>query len=155
MPTKRAATRSPKKAKSSDLKTRPTAASVDAFISAVPNDARRKDARTALALFKKVTGKAPKMWGPSIVGFGSYHYKYASGREGEMCMTGFSPRSTATVFYVMGGAPETDDLFKRLGKFSSGKSCVYVKNLADIDLGVMEKIIAKSVAYMKKTYETK
>jgi hypothetical protein len=155
MPTKKAATRSPKKAKSSDLKTRPTTASVDAFISAVPNDARRKDARTALAFFKKVTGKEPKMWGPSIVGFGSYRYKYGSGREGEMCMTGFSPRSTATVFYVMGGAPETDDLFKRLGNFTSGKSCVYVKNLADIDLDVMEKIIAKSVAYMKKTYETK
>ncbi|NWG93619.1 MAG: DUF1801 domain-containing protein [Parvularculaceae bacterium] len=163
MPTKKSAKRAApagpkrrpasKKAQSSAVKTKPTAASVDAFIEKVANPVRRNDARKALALFRKVTGEEPKMWGPSIIGFGEYHYKYESGREGDMCMTGFSPRSTATVFYVMGGVPATDDLFKRLGKFTSGKSCVYVKNLADIDLGVMEKIIAKSVAYMKKTYK--
>ncbi len=143
------------KAKSADLKTKPTAVSVDAYIDKVANETRRKDARTALALMKKVTGLEPKMWGPSIIGFGEYHYQYESGREGDMCMTGFSPRGSATVFYVLGGVPEGDELFSRLGKFSMGKSCVYVKNFADIDLGVMEKIIRRSVAYMKKTYKTK
>jgi hypothetical protein len=142
------------KSKPANLKTKPTAVSVEEFIAKVPNDQRRKDAKTTLALMKKVTGREPKMWGPSIVGFGSYHYEYESGREGDMCMTGFSPRGTATVFYVMGGVPDDDVLFKKLGKFSMGKSCVYVKNLSDIDLGVMEKIIARSIAYMKKTYET-
>jgi hypothetical protein len=144
-----------KKTKSADLKTKPTAASVEAFIAKAPNEARRKDAKAALALFRKATGLEPKMWGPSIIGFGEYHYKYESGREGDMCMTGFSPRGTATVFYIMGGVPEVDELFTRLGKFTMGKSCVYVKSLDDVDLGVMEKIIRKSVAYMKKTYPTK
>jgi hypothetical protein len=138
----------------SELKTKPTAASVEAFLAKVPNEQRRADGYAALALLKKATGAEPKMWGPSIIGFGTYHYKYESGREGDMCVTGFSPRGTATVFYVMGGAPEDDPLFARLGKFKIGKSCVYVNRLSDIDLGVMEKIIVKSVAYMKKTYKT-
>lgn len=141
--------------KSAEIKTKPTAASVDAFISAVPNEARRNDAKTALALFRRATGKEPRMWGPSIIGFGEYRYKYESGREGEMCMTGFSPRGSATVFYVVGGVPETDELFGRLGKFKMGKSCIYVKSLADIDLKVMTAIIEKSVAYVRKTYPAK
>jgi hypothetical protein len=142
------------KAKSADLKTKPTKVSVGGFIASVPNEQRRKDAQTALKLMKKVTGLEPKMWGPSIVGFGSYHYKYESGREGDMCLTGFSPRASALVFYVMGGAPETDPLFKKLGKYKSGKACLYVNKLDDVDLGVLEKIIAKSVAYMRKKYPT-
>ena len=136
-------------------KTKPTTVSVDGFIASVPNEARRKDAKTTLALMKKVTGEAPKMWGPSIVGFGQYHYKYESGREGDTAMTGFSPRGAATVFYVVGGVPETDDLYKKLGKFRMGKSCLYINKLSDVDLRVLEKIVAKSVAYMRKTYSAK
>ncbi len=144
----------PKKSATADIKTKPNEASVDAFIAMVPNDARRKDAEAALKLMKKATGLQPKMWGPSIIGFGSYRYKYESGREGDMCMTGFSPRAAATVFYVIGGVPEDDALYARLGKHKLGKSCLYINRLADVDLGVLEKIIAKSVAYMKKTYPT-
>lgn len=140
-------------AKKSDMKTKPTTASVEAFIAKVANPARRKDAETALALMKKATRLEPTMWGPSIIGYGSYHYKYESGREGDMCMTGFSPRSGAMVFYVIGGVPPTDELYKKLGKHKLGGSCLYINKLADVDLGVLEKIIAKSVAYMRKTYK--
>jgi hypothetical protein len=149
---KKSASAKRKASKSSDMKTKPTPASVEAFVAKVANPVRRKDAEAALTLMKKVTGKEPTMWGPSIVGYGSYHYKYDSGREGDMCMTGFSPRSGAMVFYVIGGVPATDDLYKKLGKHKLGGSCLYINKLADIDLGVLEKIIAKSVAYMKKTY---
>ncbi len=149
---KKAAKKAPATKKSANLKTKPTAVSIDAFIAKLPNVTRRKDAETALKLMKKVTGLPPKMWGPSIIGFGSYHYKYESGREGDMCMTGFSPRSGAIVFYVLGGAPETDPLYKKLGKFKTGKACLYINKLSDVDLGVLEKIIAQSVAYMRKTY---
>lgn len=152
---KKAAKKAPAKKKSAELKTKPTATSVDAFIGKIPNDARREDARAALKLMKKVTGLQPKMWGPSIIGFGSYHYKYESGREGDMCMTGFSPRSSATVFYVIGGAPDGDPLYKKLGKYKTGKSCLYINKLSDVDIGVLEKIIAQSVAYMRKTYGAK
>ena len=144
----------PKKSATADIKTKPNEVSVDAFIAKVPNDARRKDAEAALKLMKNATGLQPKMWGPSIIGFGSYRYKYESGREGDMCMTGFSPRAAATVFYVIGGVSEDDALYTRLGKHKLGKSCLYINRLADVDLGVLEKIIAKSVAYMKKKYPT-
>ncbi len=144
----------PGKSASADIKTRPNEVSVDAFIAKVPNDARRKDAEAALTLMKRVTGLQPKMWGPSIIGFGSCRYKYESGREGDMCMTGFSPRAAATVFYVTGGVPDDDALYRKLGKHKLGKSCLYINRLADVDLGVLEKIIAKSVAYMKKYYPT-
>lgn len=146
--------RTPAKKKSAALKTQPTAASVEAFIAKVPNETRRRDARKALALMEKVTGLAPQMWGPSIIGFGAYHYKYESGREGDMCMTGFSPRGNATVFYVIGGVADNDPLYAKLGKHTMGKSCLYVKDLDDIDLAILEKIIVKSLAYMKKTYKT-
>jgi hypothetical protein len=139
-------------AKKAELKTKPTAVSVKDFIAKVDNPVRRKDAETALSMYKAITGVEPKMWGPSIIGYGSYHYKYDSGREGDMCAAGFSPRGSSMVFYVMGGAPESDPLFKRLGKYKLGKSCLYVNKLADVDVGVLGQIIAKSWAYMKKTY---
>lgn len=142
-----------KTAKKNEAKTRPTAVSVKDFIASVENPVRRKDAETALSIYQAITGVAPKMWGPSIIGYGSYHYKYDSGREGDMCAGGFSPRSTALVFYIMGGVPETDPLYKRLGKHRMGNSCLYVNKLADIDVGVLGQIIAKSWAYMKKTYK--
>lgn len=139
--------------KKSDVKTKPTAVSVKDFIARVENPVRRKDAETALAMYKAITGVAPKMWGPSIVGYGSYHYKYESGREGDMCAAGFSPRASSMVFYVMGGGlTETDPLLQRLGKHKYGKSCLYVNKLSDVDVGVLGQIIAKSWAYMKKTY---
>lgn len=141
-----------KAAKKSDLKTKPTPVSVRDFLAGVDNPERRKDAETALSIYKSITGLDPKMWGPSIIGYGSYHYKYDSGREGDMCAAGFSPRSSSMVFYLMGGAPETDPLFKRLGKYKTGRSCLYVNKLSDVDVGVLGQIIAKSWAYMKKTY---
>lgn len=143
---------SSKAAAKSQNKTQPTGASVEAFIDGVENEIRRRDARTLLALMKKITGEPPKMWGPSIIGFGKYHYKYESGREGDFLMTGFSPRKTATVVYVMGGVSETDEIYEKLGKHKLGKSCLYINKLEDVDLGVLEKLIARSVAYMRKTY---
>jgi hypothetical protein len=142
-----------KAAKRDDAKTKPTKASVSEFIAKVENPVRRKDAETALSIYQAITGVAPKMWGPSIIGYGSYHYKYDSGREGDMCAGGFSPRSSSMVFYIMGGLPETDPLFKRLGKYRMGGSCLYVNKLSDVDVGVLGQIIAKSWAYMKKTYK--
>ena len=145
-PAKKAAT------KRAAAKTLPTAMSVKDFIFKVENPVRRKDALTALAMYKAITGVEPKMWGPSIIGYGAYHYKYESGREGDMCAAGFSPRGSAMVFYVMGGVQETDPLYQRLGKYKMGKSCLYVNKLDDVDAGVLGQIIAKSWAYMKKTY---
>lgn len=131
-------------------KTKATAASVTAFINAVENETRRKDAKTALALFKKVTGQKPKMWGPSIIGFGEYHYKYESGREGDMLNVGFSPRKANMVMYVMGCIGEDDPLMAKLGKYKTGRACLYVNKFDDIDLKILEKLIAKSY---KKTIE--
>jgi hypothetical protein len=130
------------------MKTKPTAVRVENFIDAVPNESRKKDARTLLALMKKVTGEKPVMWGPSIIGFGSYHYKYESGREGDMCVAGFSPRAAAMVIYLLAGFEKNKALLARLGKHKHGKSCLYVSKLDDIDLGVLEKLIADSVAHV-------
>lgn len=142
-------------AKKDENKTKPTMASVEEFVAKAANPARRKDAETALSIYKAITGVEPRMWGPSIIGYGSYHYKYDSGREGDMCAAGFSPRSSSMVFYVMGeGVPANDPLMKRLGKYKIGKSCLYVNKLADIDIDVLREIIAKSWAYMKKKYPT-
>jgi hypothetical protein len=154
VPPARAAKKAPAKkaAKKSALKTTPTPVSVRDFLAGVDDPERRKDAETALSIYKAITGLDPKMWGPSIIGYGSYHYKYDSGREGDMCAAGFSPRSSSMVFYIMGGAPGADPLFKRLGKYKTGKSCLYVKRLSDVDVGVLGQIIARSWAYMKKTY---
>lgn len=141
-----------KPAKKSDLKTQPTAASVDAFINKVPNETRRRDAKAVLAMMQRVTGEKPKMWGPSIVGFGEHHYKYESGREGDMCMIGFSPRSSATVLYVMPGFEEQQPLLARLGKHKTGGSCLYVTKLEDVDAKVLEAIAAKAWAHMRKKH---
>ncbi|NWG71378.1 MAG: DUF1801 domain-containing protein [Parvularculaceae bacterium] len=136
----------------SGAKTKPTAVSVEAFIDKVPNETRRKDAKTLLALMKKVTGEKPVMWGSSIIGFGRYHYKYDSGREGDMCMTGFSPRSTSLVVYVLPGFARFEGLLKKLGKHRHGGSCLYINRLEDVDLPVLEKIVADAYAHMRKKY---
>ncbi|HBK93164.1 MAG TPA: hypothetical protein DDZ68_15995 [Parvularcula sp.] len=139
-------------AKTSAAKTIPTEVSVKDFVASVENPKRRADAQAALSMYKAITGAEPKMWGPSIIGYGSYHYKYESGREGDMCAAGFSPRGSAMVFYIMGGVPEGDPLYARLGKHRLGKSCLYVNRLEDIDADVLRRIIARSWAYMMKAY---
>jgi len=135
-----------------DNKTKPTKVSVAAFIDAVPDQTRRADARTLVKLMQSATGEKPKIWGPSIIGFGSYHYRYDSGREGDMPIVAFSPRKAATVLYIMrefGGAAA---LLARLGKHTSGASCLYVKNLAAVDQKVLEELVVKSVAAVRVKY---
>ena len=105
-------------------------------------------------MMRKATGKRAKMWGPSIVGFGTYHYKYASGREGDFLMTGFSPRKQALTVYVIPGFEHFETLMKKLGKYKTGKSCLYIKRLSDVDEKILEQLINRSVKYMREHYET-
>jgi Domain of unknown function (DU1801). len=130
-------------------KTQPTKASVAAFIDAIPDEARRSDARTLVELMRTVTGEKPVMWGPSIIGFGSYRYKYDSGREGEMPVIGFSPRKSALVLYNMGGFSGSEALRSKLGENISGSGCLYIKKLASIDLQVLENLMRKSAEAIK------
>jgi hypothetical protein len=118
---------------------------VESFLETVTDERRRRDCRTVMQIMKKVTGSAPKMWGPSIVGFGSYRYKYESGREGDWFLTGFSPRKQNLTLYVMSGFKGQDPLMARLGKHKTGKACLYINRLEDIDLGVLTKLIERSV----------
>ena len=126
-------------------KTKPTKTSVTAFIASLTDETKRADAKTLVKLMRETTGEKPKMWGPSIIGFGSYHYKYASGREGDMPLAGFSPRKAATVIYSMkfDGA---DGLLAKLGKHTTGGGCLYIRKLADVDQKVLAAMITKSVA---------
>ena len=125
-----------------ETKTRPTQVSVDDFIAAVEKPVRRTDARVVRDMMERVTGEPATMWGPSIIGFGTYHYRYASGHEGDMCRVGFSPRSANLVLYV-GGFPEFEELLGKLGKYKRSKACLYLK-LADVDLGVLEEIARRT-----------
>ncbi len=133
-----------------ELKTKVNEASVDAFIDLQPADVA-SECRTIMKLMKKATGEEPKMWGASIVGYGRYHYKGASGREGEWMITGFSPRKTNLTVYILMGFEKEAALMKKLGKHTTGKSCLYIKNLADIDLKLLEELIVKGVKAMAKT----
>jgi hypothetical protein len=133
------------------LKTQPTDKNVVEFLNAVENETKREDSFTILELMQQVTGSEPIMWGDSIIGFGSYHYKYASGREADWFLTGFSPRVQNLTLYIMSGFDEYDDLLGKLGKHSTGKSCLYVKRLENIDLDVLKELVEKSVAHMKAT----
>jgi len=133
-------------------KTRPEKASVAAFINAVENETRKSDAKVILALMKKVTSKKPVMWGASIVGFGQYHYKYESGREGDSLNVGFSPRKANMVLYVLGSLKDDDPLLSRLGKHKTGRSCLYINKLEDINEKVLIKIIDKSYKATKKRW---
>lgn len=136
-------------------KTQATNASVPAFLKSVENPKRREDAKTIKALMDKITGWKAKMWGPSIVGYGQYHYRYDSGREGDFMVTGFSPRKQALTVYIMPGFSNYDDLMAKLGKHKTGRSCLYINKLEDVDMKVLEALIRKSIAYMKKKYEVK
>lgn len=132
-----------------ELKTKKTDASVEAFLDGVADPRRREDARVVLELMKRITGEGPKMWGPGIVGFGSYTYTYASGQTGDWPIAGFSPRKQALTLYLMPGFEQDADLMKRLGKHKTGKSCLYLNRLADVDAGVLEELVRRSVERMR------
>ncbi len=138
-----------------ELKTKPTAASVADFLATVDDPRKRADCKKIAAMMRRATGKRAKMWGPSIIGFGSYHYRYASGQEGDWMITGYSPRKQAITLYIMPGFKQFDSLMKKLGKHKTGKSCLYINKLDDVDEGVLETLITKSVEHMRKTYPTK
>jgi|SRR6476469_2864935 len=129
-----------------DNKTKPTKLSVSAFIEAITDQSRRADARALVKLMQKAVGEKPKMWGPAIIGFGSYHYTYDSGREGDMPVIAISPRKAASVLYGMTGFSGSDALLAKLGKHTKGKGCLYIKKLADVDQKVLETMAAKAVA---------
>lgn len=135
-------------------KTKATGASVTAFINSIDDKQKRAEARKVAAMMRKATSKRPKMWGPSIVGYGTYHYKYASGREGDFLMTGFSPRKQALTVYVIPGFENFEALMNKLGKYKTGKSCLYIKRLSDVDEKILEQLINRSVKYMREHYET-
>ena len=133
-------------------KTKPTKVSVAAFIDALTDQTSRADAKALAKVMRKVTGDKPTMWGPSIIGFGSYHYTYESGREGDAPLIGFSPRKAATVLYGATGCGDSDALLAKLGKHSTGKGCLYIKKLADVDQRVLEDMVVKSVAAKRARY---
>ena len=131
------------------LKTTRTNASVAAFLGAIADDARRRDCHAVLQIMKRATSAEPKMWGASIVGFGSYHYKYESGREGDWFVAGFSPRKAALTLYIMTGFKRHTALMGKLGKHKTGVGCLYIKKLADVDLSVLEELIQESVKHAR------
>ncbi len=129
-------------------KTQPTSESVADFLNEVPDKVRRDDCFAVLEIMKGVTGEEPTMWGPAIVGFGRYRYKYQSGREGEWMITGFSPRKHDLTLYIMPGFDKVGSLMERLGKYKTGKSCLYIKKLEDVDVAVLRKLVQQSVKKM-------
>jgi hypothetical protein len=132
-----------------EQKTKPTDVSVDSFLNGVADAQQREDACKLLEIMKEITGEAPRMWGPSMVGFGAYHYVYASGHEGDTFLTGFAPRKGALTLYFMAGLEERfAKLLQKLGKFKNGKGCLYIKKLADVDLAVLRELIHANVAYL-------
>ena len=137
-----------------EVKTKKNKASVAAFLNAVADKQKRADAKKVSAMMRKATGSRARMWGTSIVGYGSYHYKYASGREGDWMLVGFSPRKQNLSIYIMPGFKAFDSLMAKLGKYKTGKSCLYINKLEDVDEKVLQKLIDESVKYMRKKYET-
>ena len=135
-----------------ELKTQVNDASVTDFLDSVVDEQKRQDSYTILEMMTKLTKEEPKMWGSSIVGFGAYRYKYASGREGEWPRIGFSPRRQSLTLYIMTGASREPGLLEKLGKHSTGKSCLYIKKLADVDMKVLKKLVQTALAEMKKRY---
>ncbi len=133
-------------------KTQKTQASVKAFIDAVENEARRADAKAIDKMLREISGEKPAMWGPSIVGYGSFHYKHQNGREGDMCRIGFSPRKANMVVYIVQGFKEYAPLLKKLGKHKTGGSCLYVNKLADVDAAVLREIATRAWIWMARKY---
>ena len=136
-----------------ELKTKRNKGDVEAFLNNVADERKRQDSFTILELMTKVTDKEPEMWGDSIIGFGSYHYKYASGREGDWFLTGFSPRKQNLTLYIMAGFDEYEQLLGKLGKHSTGKSCLYIKKIEDVDLDVLKELVKRSVEHMERANE--
>lgn len=133
-----------------ELKTKKTKASVSAFLNKITDEQRRKDCQTIVNLMKQATGEEPKMWGSSIVGFGTYHYRYASGREGDWPIIAFSPRKSDLTLYIAPGFQKFESLMSKLGKYKTGVSCLYIKKLDDVEMPVLKKLIAKSVEMVAK-----
>lgn len=136
-------------------KTQPTGASVTAFLNSIDDPRKKKDARKVASMMRRATGHRAKMWGPSIVGYGRYHYKYDSGREGDFMLTGFSPRKQAMTIYIIPGFTPFQALMNKLGKYKSSRSCLYIRKLEDVDEAVLEKLINQSVKLMRKRYNVK
>jgi len=134
-------------------KTVPTAVKASDFLNSIEDPQQRKDCQILRKIMQKATGKRARMWGSSIIGFGQYHYKYASGREGDFMLVGFAPRKKQLVIYIMPGFEPWPELMSKLGKYKTGKSCLYVKKLADIDLTVLEPLIDRSVVLMRERYK--
>lgn len=134
-----------------ELKTKRNDGSVTAFLNDIADEQRRRDAVAVMALMQQVTKAKPVMWGTSIVGFGEYHYKYASGREGDWFLAGFSPRKQNLTLYIMAGFAEYGDLLRKLGKHSTGGSCLYLKNLDDVHMPTLKKLVSGSVKHTKQT----
>ncbi len=134
------------------MKTIPTTKNVTDFLNTIENSKRKSDCFTVLELMKSCTNSEPVMWGPSIVGFGTYHYKYESGREGDFMLTGFSPRKQNLTLYIMSGFSKHPELMEKLGKYKTGKSCLYINNLDHINLKVLEELIKKSITYIANKY---
>ncbi len=134
------------------LKTAPTGESVEQFLQEITDEGQREDCRSLEKLMRAITGDPPRMWGASIVGFGSYHYRYASGREGDWFLTGFSPRKKNLTLYIMSGFAGYEALLKKLGKHRTGKSCLYVKRLSDLDPATLRELIAQSVKHVAQRY---
>ena len=136
-----------------ELKTRQNRRSVRAFLDGIEDKRKRADSREVSKLMAQITGHRPRMWGTSLVGFGRYHYKYASGHEGDAFLTGFSPRKQALTIYIMPGFSRYEPLMKNLGKYRTGKSCLYIKTLDDIDRGILKTLIVRSVRETRKKYD--
>jgi len=135
-----------------DNKTQPTDADPEEFLNRIQDETKRRDCFAILKLMKQITRKKPVMWGPSIIGFGQYHYRYASGREGDFFVTGFSPRRHNLTIYIMPGFARYPPLMKKLGRYKTGSSCLYIKKMDDIDMATLKELITQSVAHMAKAY---
>lgn len=133
-------------------KTQPTTVSVKAFIDALPNETKRAEAKALVKLMESATGEKPKMWGPSIIGFGTYHYAYDSGRQGDMPLACFSPRKTAIVLYQLTKSPGSELLLQKLGKHTTSGGCLHIKRLTDVDQTVLEALVVNSVAATRAQY---
>jgi hypothetical protein len=135
-----------------EAKTKKTPGTPKAFLAALPDAQQREDSLKILAMMQKITGEQPYMWAASMIGFGTYHYKYESGREGDCFMTGFSPRKDKLSLYITSGFDQFPELMAKLGKYKTGKSCLYIKKLDDIDVPTLQKLIKQSYALMKKKH---
>jgi len=134
-----------------ELKTQPNEKDVIAYLNSIENEKKRQDSLAIMALMQRVTGEKPVMWGNSIIGFGSYHYKYASGREGDWFLTGFAPRKQNLTLYVMSGFELYDELLEKLGKYKIGKSCLYINKLEDVDQDILRELVKQSAEHIAQT----